>query len=261
MRTAPDVPPDDTARDGGVVPEKGDWVLAIRTLGARLSGAVARPVTFGGGNLTGSAREGPARTAGTTAAAFVRAAAPVSAAAAAGQEPDGFDVRSAYRAHGSTLYGFVLNALGDRGLAEDCVQETFLRAWRARDGFDAARGSERTWLFAIARNVVIDAARARTRRLRLVTDEGAALDRVLAAAAAPGDLAEDLAVRIQVSDALSRLSEDHRTVVVEVQLRGRSYDDLATALDVSVGTLRSRMFYGLRALRSALEEAGWTHAR
>ncbi len=149
----------------------------------------------------------------------------------------------------------------DRGLAEDCVQETFLRAWRARDGFDATRGSGRTWLFAIARNVVVDAARARSRRLRLVTDDGDALDHALAAASAPGDLAEDLAARIQVSDALSRLSEDHRTVVVEVQMRGRSYDELAAHLDVSVGTLRSRMFYGLRALRSTLEEAGWTNAR
>lgn len=237
-------------------------MLATRVLRARSSGTVARPMTTrGGGDLSGNAHEGPARPVSLTAPATLRSATPAGSPAGAGRAPHGFDVRSAYREHGGILYGFVLNALGDRGLAEDCVQETFLRAWRARDGFDATRGSERTWLFAIARNVVVDAARARSRRLRLVTDDGDALDHALAAASAPGDLAEDLAARIQVSDALSRLSEDHRTVVVEVQMRGRSYDELAAQLDVSVGTLRSRMFYGLRALRSTLEEAGWTNAR
>lgn len=237
-------------------------MLATRGFRERSSGTVARPMTTrGGGELSGSARGLPGESAGSTAAPEGHSAAPTAAPPGARQEPPGFDVRSAYREHGGTLYGFVVNALGDRGLAEDCVQETFLRAWRARDGFDAARGSERTWLFAIARNVVVDAARARSRRLRLVTDEGDALDRALAAASAPGDLAADLAARIQVSDALSRLSVDHRTVVVEVQMRGRSYDELAAQLDVSVGTLRSRMFYGLRALRSTLEEAGWTNAR
>lgn len=233
-------------------------MLADPVLQVRSAGTVSRAVTTcGGGELSGSARDVPDRRARATRSARLHAA-PASRTGAVDTE---FDVRSAYRAHGGTLYGFVLNALGDRGLAEDCVQETFLRAWRARDTFDATRSSERTWLFAIARNVVIDAARARTRRLRVVSDEGAALDRALAAATAPGDLAEDLVARIQVSEALSRLSEDHRRVVVEVQMRGRSYDELAAQLGVSVGTLRSRMFYGLRALRSTMEEAGWGHAR
>ena len=71
------------------------------------------------------------------------------------------DVREAYAAHAGELYGFALRSLGDAGLAEEAVQETFLRAWRAGDRFDPQIGSLRTWLFAILRNVVIDLGRAR----------------------------------------------------------------------------------------------------
>src|ERR687888_1824874 len=74
------------------------------------------------------------------------------------------DVREAYAAHSGELYGFAVRSLGDRGLAEEAVQETFLRAWRAGDRFDPELGSLRTWLFAILRNVVIDMGRARAAR-------------------------------------------------------------------------------------------------
>ena len=62
------------------------------------------------------------------------------------------DVREAYAAHAGELYGFALRSLGDSGLAEEAVQETFVRAWRAGDRFDPQIGSLRTWLFAILRN-------------------------------------------------------------------------------------------------------------
>ena len=74
------------------------------------------------------------------------------------------DVREAYAAHAGELYGFAMRSLGDPGLAEEAVQETFLRAWRAGERFDPQIGSLRTWLFAILRNVVIDLGRARASR-------------------------------------------------------------------------------------------------
>jgi len=74
------------------------------------------------------------------------------------------DVREAYAAHSGELYGFAVRSLGDSGLAEEAVQETFVRAWRAGDRFDPKIGSLRTWLFAILRNVVIDLGRARAVR-------------------------------------------------------------------------------------------------
>ena len=74
------------------------------------------------------------------------------------------DVREAYSAHAAELYGFAVRSLADPGLAEEAVQETFLRAWRAGERFDPQIGSLRTWLFAILRNVVIDLGRARASR-------------------------------------------------------------------------------------------------
>src|SRR3977135_149221 len=73
-------------------------------------------------------------------------------------------VRAAYAAHAGELYGFALRSLGDSGVAEEAVPETFLRAWRAGERFDPQIGSLRTWLFAIMRNVVIDLSRARASR-------------------------------------------------------------------------------------------------
>src|SRR3712207_9333201 len=73
-------------------------------------------------------------------------------------------LRAAYDALGSELYRMTYRALNDDGLAEEAVQETFLRAWRAADRYDPKRSSLRTWMFAIARNVTIDLARARSAR-------------------------------------------------------------------------------------------------
>src|SRR5512133_431308 len=78
-------------------------------------------------------------------------------------------VRAVYAAHGPELYRFALRSLGDRGLAEEAVQETFVRAWQAANRFDDALGSLRTWLFAIIRNVVIDLSRARAVRPMLAS--------------------------------------------------------------------------------------------
>src|SRR3954468_11097169 len=77
------------------------------------------------------------------------------------------DVREAYSAHSGELYGFAVRSLGDAGLAEEAVQETFTRAWRAGERFDPEIGSLRTWLFAVLRNVVIDLGRARSVRPRV----------------------------------------------------------------------------------------------
>src|SRR5947209_10868474 len=89
-------------------------------------------------------------------------------------------VRAVYAAHGPELYRSALRSLGDRGLAEEAVQETFVRAWQAAARFDDALGSLRTWLFAIVRNVVIDLSRARAVRPSLapgvVTDDPSGLE-------------------------------------------------------------------------------------
>jgi RNA polymerase sigma-70 factor (ECF subfamily) len=145
------------------------------------------------------------------------------------------------------MYGYAVRSLGDSGLAEEAVQETFLRAWRADDRFDSRRGSLRTWLFAILRNVVIDLSRARA--IRPVAAEPGAEGST--------DPFEQALVAWQVEEAMRRIGEQHRRVLVETHYRGRPYAEVASELGVPEGTVKSRVYYALRALRVALEEIGY----
>jgi RNA polymerase sigma-70 factor (ECF subfamily) len=157
------------------------------------------------------------------------------------------DVREAYTAHSGELYGFAMRSLGDAGLAEEAVQETFLRAWRAGERFDPKIGSLRTWLFAILRNVVIDLGRARAVRPRVA--RGGVEPSV--------DPLDDALTAWQVEEAMRRIGEDHRRVLIETHYRGRPYAEVADELGVPEGTVKSRVSYGLRALRVVLEEMGY----
>jgi RNA polymerase sigma-70 factor (ECF subfamily) len=157
------------------------------------------------------------------------------------------EVREAYFAHAGELYGFARRSLGDAGLAEEAVQETFLRAWRAGERFDPELGSLRTWLFAILRNVVIDLSRARANRPAVA--EGGIEPSV--------EPLEEALLAWQVEEAMRRIGDQHRRVLVETYYRGRPYAEVAAELGVPEGTVKSRVYYGLRALRVALEELGY----
>lgn len=157
------------------------------------------------------------------------------------------DVREAYAAHSGELYGFAVRSLGDAGLAEEAVQETFVRAWRAGERFDPEIGSLRTWLFAILRNVVIDLGRARA--VRPSVAEGGIEPSV--------EPFEEALASWQIEEAMRRLGEDHRRVLFETYYRGRPYAEVAEELGVPEGTVKSRVYYGLRALRVVLEEMGY----
>lgn len=168
------------------------------------------------------------------------------------RERPAFDAVRAFDDHASALLGFAVNALHDRPLAEDCVQEVSLRAWRARERFDRDRASERTWLFAIARNVISDAQRARMRMPRIGGD-----DELEDVRAEVGDPLE----RLRLVEALARLSDAHREVLVAVQLQGRTYQELADATGVPVATWRTRAYHALRAMRGYLEEESDARSR
>ena len=157
------------------------------------------------------------------------------------------EVREAYAAHSGELYGFAMRSLGDSGLAEEAVQETFLRAWRAGERFDPDIGSLRTWLFAILRNVVIDLGRARAARPVVATGTPEVGHEPL----------EQILLSWQVEEALRRIGDQHRRVLLETYYRGRPYAEVAAELGVPEGTVKSRVYYGLRALRNALEELGY----
>ena len=161
-------------------------------------------------------------------------------------------LRALYEQHAGPLFAYALRLTGgDRGRSEDIVQETLLRAWRHPQALDPERGPVRSWLFTVARNIAVDAHRARKARPTEVGDEALAVVPAV-------DEIEQALDRWLIADALSTLSVEHRAVLVETYYRGRSVAEAAATLGVPAGTIKSRTFYALRALRLALEERGVT---
>jgi len=132
------------------------------------------------------------------------------------------------------------------------VQETLLRAWRNAHKLDE-QGSRslRPWLMTVARRIVIDEHRARKARPPETDDDRLAL-------LASSDDTERVLWQMTVTDALRALSPAHREVLLETYFRGLTVEDAARVLEVPVGTVKSRVYYALRALRVALEERGVT---
>lgn len=159
-------------------------------------------------------------------------------------------MRELYAAHAPVVLAFAVRYTRDRAQAEDLVQETMVRAWRSLDRLEA---DPRSWLLTVARNLLTDQWRAgRARPLTTVldlADEGRQ---------PPGAVAEvDAAVeRLVIGEAVARLTPEHREVVVAVHYEGRSVAETARLLGIPEGTVKSRCYYALRALRSSFEEMG-----
>ena len=161
-------------------------------------------------------------------------------------------LRTLYDSHARVLLVYALRLTdGDRARAEDIVQETLLRAWRNLEQLDDAVRPVRPWLFTVAQRLAIDAHRARRARPPEVSDAA------LVSVPSLDDVEQSLD-RIVVADALQALSREHRAVIVETYFRGRSVAEAATELGIPPGTVKSRCYYALRALKLALAERGVT---
>ncbi len=158
-------------------------------------------------------------------------------------------MRALYGLYGGELYGFALNALSDRGAAEEIVQEVFLRAWRHAGQYDPARAGVRTWLYQITRHAIIDARRRASVRPALAQHEPAG------EAEAGGSL-EQAMLGWQVAAALERLPPEHRQMIRMAQFRGLTMREIADHTGLPLGTVKSRTWYALRSLRLVLEEMG-----
>jgi RNA polymerase sigma-70 factor (ECF subfamily) len=151
--------------------------------------------------------------------------------------------------HAAALWDHCLRLTGyDRARADDIVQETLLRAWRNLDRLDESQGSVRSWLFTVARNIVIDewrSSRSRAEQLYADVPDSAHPDRT-----------DQLLASWIISEALGTLSADHRAVIAECYYGGASVAEASARLGIPEGTVKSRTHYALRALRLALLERG-----
>jgi RNA polymerase sigma-70 factor (ECF subfamily) len=172
------------------------------------------------------------------------------AAAVVQQRADEAGLHRAFVAYGAELTGLARRVLGSHHLAEEAVQETFERAWKARDRFDPTVGPLRAWLFSIERNLLVDMARSRGRRERLDQRAAGRTEHV-------SDDVERAIASWQLEEAIRHLTPGHRTVLVETYFRGRTSKEVAGALGIAEGTVRSRLYHALRSVRSSLERSGW----
>jgi RNA polymerase sigma-70 factor (ECF subfamily) len=151
-------------------------------------------------------------------------------------------VRSLFQEHGRAMLAYATQLTRDRAAAEDVVQEALVRAWRHPDSLVNGKGSVRGWLLTVVRNIVKDQIRARNARPTEVSEGPVE-------AAVAGDHAEHVVNSMVVVDALSRLSTEHREVLEQIYLLGSTVAEAAKALGIPPGTVKSRSYYALRALR------------
>jgi RNA polymerase sigma-70 factor (ECF subfamily) len=152
-----------------------------------------------------------------------------------------------YRRYVRPLFGLALRRLGDRGHAEDAVQEAFAAIWRSASTYRPERGAAGGWLYTVARNAIVD----RLRRNGLATD--AELPELVANEPGPPEKAEDAYVSVRVHRALEELQPREREVIELAYWSGMSQSEVADYLGLPLGTVKTRTRSGLARLASLLE--------
>jgi RNA polymerase sigma-70 factor (ECF subfamily) len=150
--------------------------------------------------------------------------------------------------HSAVLMRFLMGySRGEPQTAEDLFQETMFRAWRHIDSVPLEFANARRWLYIVARRITIDVARMRSVRPLEVSMSGTPL-------ALPADDTTEETVIVQaIVTAFRSLKPEHRRVLTELHLNGRSVAEISQKLRLPAGTVKSRAYYGLRSLREALD--------
>jgi len=159
-----------------------------------------------------------------------------------------------YDRYGRVAYGLALRIVRDQALAEDAVQEAFLTVWRTAGSFRPERAKPSTWILTLVHRRAVDVVRREERRRAQPLLEGQEEpdERAL-----PAD--EEIALtdrRRLVQEALRQLPDEQREALELAYYGGLTQSELAERLSVPLGTIKSRMFTGLRRLRDLLAEAG-----
>ena len=151
-----------------------------------------------------------------------------------------------YRRYARPVFGLALRRLGDRGRAEDAVQETFASVWRAARSYKPERGPGGPWLYAVARNAITDRSRARTEPAVEAPDQESH-------EAGPADRAEASWTTWRVHRALEELSVNERSVIELAYWGGLSQSEVAEYLGIPLGTVKTRTRAALARLADVLE--------
>jgi RNA polymerase sigma-70 factor (ECF subfamily) len=155
-----------------------------------------------------------------------------------------------YTEHAGPVRAFIRSHISDPHRVEDVLQETFLRTWRNIGRVQVAEGNPRSYLFTTARNILTDEWRAQSRRPELVHDE------YHLESAPSDDTVEATLEALLISEALTRLSSEHREVIQTLYYDGLTITEAAQRLGLATGTVKSRSYYAVRSLRTAFDEMG-----
>jgi RNA polymerase sigma-70 factor (ECF subfamily) len=158
-----------------------------------------------------------------------------------------------YDDHATVLWRYALRLTGDASRADDVVQETLLRALHDREVISDTERSPRAWLFTVARNMIIDARRSPGFRNVVNSLDGSSTPEQ----SAPDEVNATLD-RMLIADAMTQLSAEHRKVIERSYYRGWTTAQIAADLGIAERTVKSRLHYGVRALRLTLQEMGVT---
>jgi RNA polymerase sigma-70 factor, ECF subfamily len=159
-----------------------------------------------------------------------------------------------YERHWSDLVQYVNGMLSDVHQAEEIVQETMLRAWRHADKLTPERGSVWGWLTSVAHNVMVDRIRHRRARPAEVNESLGGPSTMVTA-----DHSPDVANAIYVASIVAQLPPAQRQVLHLMYFQDRTCAEAAAILGVPVGTVKSRVHYALRQLRTTLAEEPTRH--
>lgn len=152
-----------------------------------------------------------------------------------------------YRRYERRVYGLGLRMLRDAGLAEELVQETFVRLWRGAAGYEPELGSVRTWVVTIARRAAISLWRRPSSR---------PVEPPPLAEVGEEDRADQIVLAVSVRDALEALTPEHREVLELCIDRDMSQAQAAAHLGIPVGTVKSRTHLALKSLEAELSRRG-----
>jgi RNA polymerase sigma-70 factor (ECF subfamily) len=163
------------------------------------------------------------------------------------------DFRDLAEEYAGRIYTFARYSLRHREDAEDVTQEVLVRLWANHQKIDPAATS--TWVMRVARNLVIDVARRRQSRAAVFaeTADVAELAAHVPAGGTPDAAAERASLRTRLEAALNELNEPYRSIVVMREIQGLAYEEIATAMNMPLGTIKVYLHRARRRLRESMQ--------